>query len=140
RAYATRGVRFPVRGSAAYRGIQDEAVRFLVDWAEVRQQALPLGAAVTPAQVSGRLAEIKELYFRGSERSYRRELARQGLTAAQARANVRRQLLGEAIYAAVVRGATGEAEAAALWADWLSALHARYAPLVAYAAGFEPAR
>jgi hypothetical protein len=134
------GTRFPARGTVAYRRIQDEAVTFLVDWAEIRQQAAPLGVDVTAAQVSARVAELKRSYFRGSERLYRQELGRQGLTAGQARANVRRQLIGEAIYAAVVGDATSDAEAAAAWADWLAALHARYAPLVSYAAGFEPPR
>ena len=132
------GARFPARGTSAYRRIQDDAVGFLVDWAEIRQQAGALGVEVTPAQVSARVAEIKQLYFGGSERLYRRELARQGLTAGQARANVRRQLLGERICAAVVGEAASAAAAAASWADWLDTLHARYAPLVAYAPGFAP--
>jgi len=132
------GARFPGRGTPRYRHIQDEALRFLVDWAEIRQQAGALGVQVAPAEVSARVVEIKQLYFGGSERLYRRELARQGLTAAQARANVRRQLLGQRIYATVVGDAASDAAAAATWADWLGALHARYAPLVAYAPGFEP--
>jgi hypothetical protein len=132
------GARFPARATAAYRRIQDEAVGFLVDWAEIRQQAGRLGVEVTPAEVSARLGEIKQIYFGGSERLYRQELARQGLMPGQARANVRRQLLGERIYAAVVGDAESDAAAAAAWADWLDALHARYAPLVAYAPGFAP--
>jgi hypothetical protein len=132
------GARFPSRGTPAYRRIQDEALRFLVDWAEIRQQAGVLGVEVTPAQVSARVAEIKRLYFGGSERLYRRELARQRLTAGQARANVRRQLLGERICAAVVGDAVSAAAAAASWTDWLAALHARYETLVSYAPGFEP--
>lgn len=132
------GARFPARGTSAYRRIQDEAVGFLVDWAEIRQQAGTLGVEVTPAQVSARIVEIKQLYFGGSERLYRQELARQGLTAGQARANVRRQLLGQRIYATVVGDAVSDAAAAASWADWLDTLHARYAPLVAYAPGFGP--
>ena len=132
------GSRFPARGTAAYRRIQDEGVGFLVDWAEIRQQAGALGVGVAPADVSARLAEIKQLYFGGSERLYRQELARQGLTAGQARANVRRQLLGQRIYAAVVGDVVSDAEAGAAWADWLDALHARYAALVAYAPGFAP--
>jgi hypothetical protein len=137
-AQRSYGARFPSRGTAAYRRIRDEALRFLVDWAEIRQQAGSLGVEVTPPEVSSRVAEIKQLYFGGSERLYRRELARQGLTAGQARANVRRQLLGERICAAVVGDAPSAAAAAASWADWLYALHARYAPLIAYAPGFEP--
>jgi hypothetical protein len=132
------GARFPARGTAAYRRIQDDAVGFLVDWAEIRQQAGALGVEVTPAEVSARLVEIKQLYFAGSERRYRQELERQGLTAAQARANVRRQLLGQRIYAAVVGDVVSDAEAGAAWADWLDALHARYASLVAYGPGFRP--
>jgi hypothetical protein len=134
------GARFPARGTSAHRRIRDDAVRFLVDWAQIRQQAGALGIDVTPAQVSARVAVIKQAYFRGSERLYKQELARQGLTAGQARANVRRQLIGQGIYAAVVGNAASDAEAAASWADWLDALHVRYAPLVAYAPGFEPAR
>ena len=137
-AQGSYGARFPARGTPGYRRIQDEALRFLVDWAEIRQQAGALGVEVTPGEVSARVIEIKQLYFGGSERLYRRELARQGLTAGQARANVRRQLLGERICAAVVGDAASPAGAAASWADWLDGLHARYAPLVAYAPGFEP--
>lgn len=88
--------------------------------------------------MSARIVEIKQLYFGGSERLYRQELARQGLTAGQGRANVRRQLLGQRIYAAVVGDVMSDAAAAASWADWLDTLHARYAPLVAYAPGFGP--
>jgi hypothetical protein len=132
------GVRFPARGTHAYRRIQDDAVSFLVGWAEIRQQAGTLGVEVTPAQVSARIAELKQFYFGGSERLYLQELARQGLTPGQARANVRRQLVGQGIYAAVVGNAVSDAEAAACWADWLDALHTRYAPLVAYAPGFGP--
>ena len=137
-ARRSHGARFPAPGTVAYRRIRDEAVRFLVDWAEIRQQAGSLGVEVTPAQVSARLAAIKKLYFDGSERLYRKELARQGLTAGQARANARRQLIGERIFSAVVGKAANDAEAAATWTDWLDALHARYATLVVYAPGFEP--
>jgi hypothetical protein len=132
------GTRFPARGTEAYRRIQNKAVGFLVEWTEIRQQAAALGVEVTPTQVSSRVAEIKQLYFGGSERLYRQELARQGLTAGQARANVWRQLVGQMIYAKVVRDATTHAEAAATWVDWLDALRTRYAPLVVYAPGFGP--
>jgi parvulin-like peptidyl-prolyl isomerase len=140
RSYAWHGRRFPARRTAAYRRIQDEAVRFLVDWAQIGQQAADLGVTATDAQVAGRIAAIKRLYFHGSDALYRRELARQGLTADQARENVRRQLVSQGIYRAVVGDAESDGAAAVRWADWIDALHSRYAALVAYAPGFEPSR
>lgn len=140
RSYASHGVRFPDRRTAAYRRIQDDAVRFLVDWAQVSQQAPKLGVSVTDAQVADRIVALKHLYFRGSETLYHRELARQGLTPAQGRENVRRQLLSQGIYRAVVRDAGTDGAAVTRWSDWIDALHARYASLVAYAPGFDPGR
>lgn len=108
--------------------------------------AVVAGETVTRARLDELLVSARRSY--GSRRSSSSISAapsgrtggssRQGLTAGQARANVRRQLLGQRIYATVVGDTVSNAAAAASWADWLDAPHARYAPLVAYAPGFDP--
>jgi len=75
------GTRYPARGTPAFRRIQGEAVRFLVDWAEIRQQSGTLGVEVTPSRsrrcVVGRLAHraARALRAAGRVRARLRTLA-----------------------------------------------------------------
>ena len=117
RVYALEQKSFPARGTGAYREIQDNVVRLLVDRARLEVEAAREGVSVTDAQVEARLMRIKQSAFGGDEERYRAQLLRTGTTDA-----------GRA------RGDPG----IALLSDALVGKHPK-APRVEYAAGFEPA-
>ena len=116
RVYALEQKTFPARGTGAYREIQDNVVRLLVDRARLEVEAAREGVSVTDAQVEARLMRIKQSAFGGDEERYRAQLIRTGTTDA----------------------AVHEAIRIALLSDALVGKHPK-APRVEYAAGFEPA-
>ena len=81
RAYRARGQVFPARGTLAYAHLQALAVQLVVE----------------RAQVDRRLRQVKRATFGGSERRYQEGLRREGLTDADIRADIRSQLLADAV-------------------------------------------
>jgi hypothetical protein len=97
RAYATRGQTFPKPGTDAYRRLQDNAVRLLVDRTRLELAAQKLGIAIRPAQVDARLRRFKQAAFGGSEARYRARLRATGMTDADLRRATRDELLVAAL-------------------------------------------
>src|SRR3954470_24968985 len=98
RSYTSQKRTFPKAGSPEYQTLQSQAIQFLVQRAEYAQKAQELGITATDKQVEDRLKQIKKQYFGGSEKRYQQQLTQQGLTDAQVRADVKAQLISEAIY------------------------------------------
>jgi foldase protein PrsA len=101
RAYVARKTAFPKAGTAQYKALQDQTMKYLVQQSELEQKAQGLGISVTDKEVQARIAQIKKQYFGGSQSKYLAQLKAQGLTEALLALNLRGQILSEKIYAKV---------------------------------------
>jgi len=90
--------KFPKQGTSEYQTIKSQAVTLLVQQAEREQKAKDLGVEVTDKQIEDRLKQIKQQYFGGKETTYKAQLKKQGLSDAQVRADIKAQLISEAIF------------------------------------------
>ena len=94
------GQTFPSAGTAAFRTARNKLLDQLVQESEFEQRAeSQFGIAIGDAQVEQQLRRLRARTSAGSETLFRRALAQQGLTEALVRARIRRQLLGEAVFA-----------------------------------------
>ena len=100
-AYLARKTAFPKPGTTAYKALQDQTMKYLVQQSELEQKAKGLGIAVTDKDVQARIAQIKKQYFGNDEKKYQAQLKAQGLTEALLALNLRGQILSEKIYAKV---------------------------------------
>ena len=85
KSYKTNKKKFPPAGSSEYQTLKNQAVQYLVQRVEFSQEAEKLGVVVTDKDIAARLAQIKKQYFGGSESRYKKQLAQQGLSDAQAK-------------------------------------------------------
>lgn len=98
KSYAAEHRPFPKPGTAAYNTLQGQAVVFLLQRAQFAQKAADMGIHITDKQISDRIDQLKKQFYNGSEKTYEENLAKQGLTPAQARQEVKAQLISEALY------------------------------------------
>ncbi len=103
RAYKSNGRPFPKAGTPEYQSIKAQAVQYLVQLEENKQQADDLGVEVTDEQVNARLASIKKKNFGGNEAQYRTAIQKAGFTDARVRESVRSQLVSEGIVKKVTK-------------------------------------
>jgi hypothetical protein len=96
-AYAARKQAFPARGTAAYRQLERAAAALLVDREHLEAEAERLGIRIGPEQVGAALRRLKQKEFGGSEKAFREQLRRTGLTEPGVRQALRDQLLASAI-------------------------------------------
>jgi parvulin-like peptidyl-prolyl isomerase len=89
---------FPKPGSTEYEQLKGQAITFLIQRAEFEQEAQDLGIKISDADVNKRIDQLKKQFYGGSEQKYRRTLAQQGLTEAQAEGEVRAQLVSEELF------------------------------------------
>jgi foldase protein PrsA len=101
RTYKARKTAFPKPGTTQYKALQDQAMQYLVQQAELEQKAKDLKVAVTDKDVAARLTQIKKQYFKGNEASYLKQLKAQGLTEPQLKLDLHAQILSEKLYNAV---------------------------------------
>jgi foldase protein PrsA len=101
RTYKARKTAFPKPGTTQYKALQDQAMQYLVQQAELEQKAKDLKVTVTDQDVAARLKQIKTQYFKGSDASYRKQLKAQGLTEPQLKLDLHAQILSEKLYNAV---------------------------------------
>jgi parvulin-like peptidyl-prolyl isomerase len=101
RTYKARKAAFPKPGTAAYKSLQDQAMQYLVQQAELQQKAKDVGVTVTDKDVAARLVQIKKQYFAGKQASYLKQLKAQGLTEAQLKLDLQAQILSEKLYKAI---------------------------------------
>jgi foldase protein PrsA len=96
---------FPKEGSAQYKTLVQQTVGFLVQRAELEQQATKEGISVTDAEIASTFkTEILKKYFGGSQAKYEAELKKRGLTDAQVRDDVRLNLLQSKLGAKLTAG------------------------------------
>jgi SurA-like protein/parvulin-like peptidyl-prolyl cis-trans isomerase-like protein len=98
RSFQQQGRKFPKQGTSDYETLKGQAVALLVQQAERQEKAAKMGIEISDKQVDTRLAQIKKQYFKGSEKTYKEQLAKQHLTDAQVREDVRAQLISEAVF------------------------------------------
>ena len=103
RGYKTQGRKFPKQGTTDYAAIKNQAVTLLVQQAEREERAKEMGIEVSDKDVDKRLAAIKKQYFGGSEKKYRQQLKKQGLTDESVRRDVRGQLIADRVFKKVTR-------------------------------------
>jgi len=101
RTYQARKTAFPKPGTTQYKSLQDQAMQYLVQQAELEQKAKDLKVTVTDKDVAARLAQIKQQYFKGSEANYQKQLKAQGLTEPQLKLDLHAQILSEKLYNAI---------------------------------------
>jgi parvulin-like peptidyl-prolyl isomerase len=101
RTYKARKTAFPKPGTTQYKSLQDQAMQYLVQQAELEQKAKDLKVTVTDKDVAARLKQIKQQYFKGSEANYQKQLKAQGLTEPQLKLDLHAQILSEKLYNAV---------------------------------------
>jgi len=89
---------FPKPGTADYKTLQDKAMAYLVQESELEQKGKDMGIEITDADVSKQITQIKQQFFKGSEKAYKEQLKKQHLTDAQVREDVRAQLVSEAVF------------------------------------------
>ena len=96
-AYAAKGQAFPARGTAAYGQLERAAAALLVDREHLEAEAERLGIRIGPGRVDAALGRLKQKEFGGSEKAFREQLRRTGLTEAGVRQALRDQLLASAV-------------------------------------------
>jgi foldase protein PrsA len=98
RTYKARKTTFPKAGTTAYKSLEDQAMTYLVQEAELEQKAKDLGITVTDKEIQAQIAQIKQQYFKNDDKEYRKQLAAQGLTEAQLKQDLHGQLLSQKLY------------------------------------------
>ena len=111
-SYKLQGKTLPKAGTPEYQAIQQQILQGLVQRTEVLQKAPSVGATVTDKQFEAQLAQIKKQYFGGNEKRYLTELKRQCVTDAEVRADLRANMLSDAVFQKVTAGtAVSDAQA-----------------------------
>jgi parvulin-like peptidyl-prolyl isomerase len=98
---------FPKAGTAEYEQLKGQAITFLVQQAEVEEQAKKLGVDITDEKVDKEIARYKKQFYGGSDARYEKAVKQQGLTDEQAREAIRQQLISQALFKKV----TGDVKA-----------------------------
>jgi foldase protein PrsA len=96
---------FPKAGSPEYQAVQRQILQSLVQRAQIQQKAPALDATVSDKQVDDQLEQLKKQYFAGSEKRYQAELKKQCVTDPEVRADIRANLLSDAVFKKVTAGA-----------------------------------
>jgi parvulin-like peptidyl-prolyl isomerase len=89
---------FPKAGTAEYEQLKGQAITFLVQQAEVDEQAKSLGVDVSDEKVDKEIARYKKQFYGGSDARYEKAVKQQGLTDEQARDAIRQQLVSQALF------------------------------------------
>ena len=98
KSYTAQKRAFPKPGSAEYEQLKGQAVTFLVQQAEVEEQANSLGVDVTEKDVDKEIARYKKQFYGGSDARYEKAVKQQGLTDDQARQAIRQQLVSQKVF------------------------------------------
>ena len=98
KSYAAQHRPFPKSGTPAYESLKGQAVTFLVQRAEFEQKASDMGIHISDKDIDARIEQLKKQFYGGSEKKYEQTLKQQGLTVAQARTEVKAQLISEKLY------------------------------------------
>ncbi len=94
---------FPKAGTPEFKNLQNQGLEYLVRRAEFAQKAKDMDVEVSDKQVDERLAQLKKQFYGGDDKKFKASLAKLMLTEDQVRADVRAQLLEEALYKDVTK-------------------------------------
>jgi parvulin-like peptidyl-prolyl isomerase len=97
---------FPEPGTPEYEALKATVVKGLVEQKEWELEGESMGVKVTDQEVETELDKLKQTYFQGDEQKYSAELAKQGLTDADVRNELRTRILTNKIYEAVIKKVT----------------------------------
>jgi parvulin-like peptidyl-prolyl isomerase len=106
KSYAAQKRAFPKPGSAEYEQLKGQAITFLVQQAEVEEQAKNLGIDIGDDKVDKEIARYKKQFYGGSDARYEKAVKQQGLTDEQARDAIRQQLISQALFKKVTGSVT----------------------------------
>jgi parvulin-like peptidyl-prolyl isomerase len=98
KSYEAQKRTFPKPGSAEYEQLKSQAITFLVQRAEIAEQASKEGVDVSNAKVDKEIARYKKEFYGGSEARYEKAVKQQGLTDAQAHDEIRAQLVSQDLF------------------------------------------
>jgi foldase protein PrsA len=98
KSYSAQKRQFPKPGSSEYEQLKGQAITFLVQRAEIEEQASQQGVDVSDAKVDKEIARYKKDFYGGSEARYEKAVKQQGLTDEQAREEIRAQLVSQALF------------------------------------------
>ena len=98
KTYEAQKRAFPKPGSSAYEQLKGQAVTFLVQRAEIDEQASQNGIDLSDAKVDQAIARYKKQFYGGSDARYEKAVKQQGLTDAQARDEIRASLVSQALF------------------------------------------
>ena len=101
--YDQQGQKFPAPGTPEYEKLKSQAVDYLVQRAEFRQEAKAMGIVVTPADVDKKLADLKQQYFGGDEAKFQAEMKKAGLTLDQVKTDLEARIVSDKLFAAVTK-------------------------------------
>src|SRR3954453_24095011 len=85
KSYDAQKRKFPKPGSTEYEQLKGQAITFLVQQAEVEEQAESMGVDVSDDKVDKEIARYKKQFYGGSDDRYEKAIKQQGLTDDQAR-------------------------------------------------------
>jgi len=97
---------FPEPGTPEYEALKATVVKGLVEQKEWELEGESMGVKVTDQEIETELDKLKQTYFQGDEQKYSAELAKQGLTDADVRNELRTRILTNKIYQAVIKKVT----------------------------------
>jgi foldase protein PrsA len=106
KSYTAQKRAFPKPGSAEYEQLKGQAITFLVQQAEVEEQAKKLGIDIGDDKVDKEIARYKKQFYGGSDARYEKAVKQQGLTDEQARDAIRQQLVSQALFKKVTGSVT----------------------------------
>ena len=98
KSYDAQKRAFPKPGSTEYEQLKGQAVTFLVQQAEVEEQAKKLGIDINDDKINKEIERYKKQFYGGSDARYEKAVKQQGLTDAQARDAIRQQLISQALF------------------------------------------
>ena len=98
KSYVSQKRAFPKAGSTEYEQLKGQAITFLVQQAEVEEQAKKLGIDISDDKVDKEIARYKKQFYGGSDARYEKAVKQQGLTDEQARDAIRQQLVSQAVF------------------------------------------
>jgi foldase protein PrsA len=98
KSYDAQKRSFPKAGSTEYEQLKGQAITFLVQRAEIAEQAEKMGVDVSDAKVDKEIERYKKQFYGGSTERYEKAVKQQGLTDDQAREEIRAQLVSQGVF------------------------------------------
>jgi foldase protein PrsA len=98
KSYDAQKRAFPKPGTAEYEQLKGQAVAFLVQQAQIDDQASSLGVDVSDKDVDKEITRLTKVQYGGSRDRFEQDVKKQGLTDEQAREAIRDQLVSKGVY------------------------------------------